>query len=100
MLDKPEFRAAWFAWVDSRPKTGKIKFSEQAARLQLKNLAKTGSISAAIEIIEFSAMNSYQGLIFDRIKPGRPPPETRRHTPNDFAKPPTVQTDIPFGGAV
>ena len=71
-LDTPAFREAWSLWVEHRDDKSK-PLTEKAVGLQLKNLAAAGP-SQAVEIIEYSVMNGYEGLIFDR-----PPRRSKRH---------------------
>jgi hypothetical protein len=59
-------KAIWPEWVQSR-KDQKKPLTPLAVTRQLKKLA-TLPHAEQIEIIEYSIMNSYQGLIFDRRK--------------------------------
>lgn len=63
-------KAVWPEWVATRKEMRK-PLTPRAVELQLKNLAKKDN-ATAIKIVEYSIMNNYQGLIFDRVdKPGR-----------------------------
>lgn len=65
MPDVPDYlKEIWPDWVASR-KEGKHPLTPRGAELQLKKLAAV-SEAEAIRIIEYSIMNGYQGLIFDR----------------------------------
>lgn len=71
MPDVPDYlKEIWPDWVASR-KEGKHLLTPRGAELQLKKLAVV-SEAEAIKIIEYSIMNGYQGLIFDRRQSGKP----------------------------
>lgn len=65
MPEIPDYlKDVWPDWVASRTEQKK-PLKPNTVRLQLKALAKV-SESEAVSIVEYSAMNNYQGLIFDR----------------------------------
>lgn len=63
-LRTTEFAQAWCAWCDERA-AKKKPITERAAELQLKNLSSWG-VKGAIESIETSISNGYQGLFAPR----------------------------------
>jgi hypothetical protein len=70
-LRTPEFAQAWCAWCDERV-AKKKPISERAAALQLKNLASWG-VKGAVDSIESSISNGYQGLFAPREVKARQP---------------------------
>jgi len=67
MPEIPDYlKAVWPDWVASR-KEQKKPLKPNTVRLQLKALAKVDEATAVL-IVEYSAMNNYQGLIFDRFE--------------------------------
>ena len=61
-LDAPEFRDAWSAWAKERRARGK-KLTEQAARLQLRKLAKEAKDpNTASEWIYLAIEKGWQGI--------------------------------------
>ena len=61
VLDTPEFRKAWADWNTYR-REAKKKLTNSTAKVQLKNLAAVGSVSA-IQAIENSIGHGWQGLV-------------------------------------
>lgn len=72
VLDTPEFRAAWSAWLHYRGQ-GRYRVTPQAAVIQLGHCARWG-VERAIKSIENSISGSYRGLF--------EPPEPRGARPH------------------
>lgn len=68
-LDTPDFREAWSRWIDDRKARKLKKLTSDGERTQLRKLAEIGPVKA-IECIESSIANGWQGLFPDRFKPG------------------------------
>ncbi len=68
-LDNPQFRKAWNAWVADR-KERKKPLTKEAVKRQLSKLKTFGS-DRAVAAIDFSIMNSYQGIYEENQGRGR-----------------------------
>ena len=64
VLNVPEFLAVWQDWTAHRREIRK-PLTPMAARKQLSNCAKMG-VARAVEAIEYSIGNSWQGIFEDR----------------------------------
>ncbi len=68
-LRTPAFEAAWPRWIADRKARKLKKLSPDGERTQLRKLAEIGP-EKAVECIEASIANGWQGLFPDRFKPG------------------------------
>lgn len=74
-LDTDSFRAAWTSWKEFRLSKRK-PISEQGAAAQLKQLEPLGA-SKAIECINVSIANDYQGLFPERVSNAHRPGQSK-----------------------